>query len=116
MVTSPTTWTLNDIFVVAPNDIWAVGDKGTYVHWNGTGWALSGQGVGIGNSDPRVGERFERRLGGRTERRPRPLRRQGLVAVGERRRLHFQRTLGPGPGDVWVAGTGGGILRRHGGP
>ena len=28
-----------------PNDIWAVGDRNTYVHWNGTGWALA-PGVG----------------------------------------------------------------------
>ena len=116
MVTSPTTSTLHDIFVVAPNDIWAAGDNGTIVHWNGTGWALSGQGVGIGNltrvwasgsSDVWVAGlsgalgHFDGKVWSPSE-----------SGAG----FTFNGLWGPGPGDVWVAGTGGGILRRHGGP
>jgi hypothetical protein len=115
MVTSPTTWTLHDIFVVAPNDIWATGDDGTVVHWNGTGWAL-GQGVGLGNltrvwasgsSDVWVAGQigalghFDGKVWSPSE-----------SGSG----ITFNGLWGPGPGDVWAVGAGGGILRRHGGP
>ncbi len=38
-VASPTTATLRSVWVNSPLDAWAVGEKGTILHWDGTAWS-----------------------------------------------------------------------------
>lgn len=37
--------TLNGVWGSRTNDVWAVGDSGTIVHWNGTAWSLVASGT-----------------------------------------------------------------------
>ena len=37
--TSPTSAFLRSVFMVSPDDGWAVGQYGTIIHWNGTEWS-----------------------------------------------------------------------------
>src|SRR5207253_74408 len=38
-VASPTTQPLYAVWGAAPNDVWAVGEYGTVLHYDGTGWS-----------------------------------------------------------------------------
>jgi hypothetical protein len=48
-----------------PSDVWAVGDGGTIVHWDGLSWSLVPSGAGVNDTHKKssVGQRAERRLG-----------------------------------------------------
>src|SRR5206468_3938464 len=39
------TGTLNDVWVVSDNDVWAVGISGTIIHFDGTRWTRAGTGT-----------------------------------------------------------------------
>ena len=66
----PTGYALNGVWGSRASDVWAVGDAGTIVHWNGAVWATRRQRDDEGPEGD-LGEWRERRLGGRS-RRDRP--------------------------------------------
>src|SRR4051812_35318310 len=45
MVPSGTTLPLDGVGGTSPSDVWAVGDGGTIIHFNGSGWAASASGT-----------------------------------------------------------------------
>ena len=40
-----TVWALRSIWGNSPNDVWAVGDKGTIIHWDGRQWSKINAGI-----------------------------------------------------------------------
>ena len=67
---------LREVWGMTENDVWAVGDGGTALHWNGSDW-IAGQHRRHVHLVGRVGNRDGRRLGGRRRGRH-PLERNGL--------------------------------------
>ena len=96
-------------------DVWAVGDFGTIIHWNGIAWSASSSGVSEVFSAERVGQQRRRRLGGRGCGRDLALGWRHLVGLYEC--LH-QGALPPvgkrARYDVWAVGENGTILHWDG--
>lgn len=104
---------LNSVWVIAANDVWAVGDFGTLIHWNGTKWSgefggsaahLNGVWASGSNDVWAVGE-----LGT-------IVRWNGTAWTRVPSGVDFTLTSvwGSGPGDVWAVGEHGSMLHWNG--
>jgi hypothetical protein len=110
--TFPTSSYLRAVHAVAANDVWAVGDPGTILHYNGTDWSVSTSGVtqhlyaitGSGNTlwAAGMGGTILRKVGG------------GAWTVEQSGTTRtIQALWATNAGDVWAGGDQGLLLRYH---
>ena len=108
-VASGTTNNLRRVWGSAPDDVWAVGDGGAAIHWDGTAW----RGVPTGTTASLAGVWVARAddawAVGSDASGPVVLRWDGArwndVPLAPRDRVRFRAVWGTGPTDVWAVGA-----------
>jgi hypothetical protein len=108
LVPSGTTSDLRRVWGSAPDDVWAVGEGGTAIHWDGSAWRAVPTGTTATLSGVWVARANEAWAVGSSPAGPVVLRWDGErwseVALGPRERLRLRSVWGSGPTDVWAAG------------